>query len=151
LIVFRNPIIWGATAGLAINFSGFGLWDPIATMLTLLGNAALGAGLLAVGAGLRVKAALRPSLLVWTGAICKLVLTPALVFLLAWMTGLKGEAFEVAMICAAVPTAMNGYVLARTMGGDAELYAATATVQTAFSFLTIPLIIWISRELPWFG
>jgi malonate transporter len=30
-------------------------------------------------------------------------------------------------LCAAVPTAMNGYLLARQMGGDAPLYAAVAT------------------------
>ncbi len=148
-IVIRNPIIWGAMTGLAVNLSGLGLWEPIATSLDLLGNAALGAGLLAVGAGLRMKSALKPSLLVWIGVISKLLVTPVLVVLLSYLTGLEGVAFEAAMICAAVPTAMNGYVLARTMGGDAELYAATATVQTVLSFVTIPLIIWISRHLPW--
>ncbi len=55
------------------------------------------------------------------------------------------------MICAAVPTAMNGYVLARTMGGDAELYAATATVQTVLSFGSVPLVIWLARHLQWLG
>jgi malonate transporter len=150
-VVVRNPIIWGAMIGLAANVSGIGIWEPVHTTLDLLGRAALGAGLLAVGAGLRIKAALKPSLLVWTGVICRLVITPLLVVLLALATGLKGEAFEAALICAAVPTAMNGYILARTMGGDAELYAATATVQTALSFGTIPVVIWLSRHLPWLG
>jgi hypothetical protein len=45
-------------------------------------------------------------------------------------------------LCAAVPTAMNGYILARQMGGDAPLYAAVTTVQTVASFLTIPLVMW---------
>ena len=150
-IVTRNPIIWGAFIGLTLNFTGLGIWEPLYTTLDLLGSAALGAGLLAVGAGLRVKAALRPSVLVWTGVLARLVVTPLLVLLLALATGLSGEAFEAAMICAAVPTAMNGYVLARTMGGDADLYAATTTVQTALSFGTIPLVIWLSRHLPWLG
>jgi predicted permease len=150
-VVIRNPIIWGAMIGLAINFSGLGLWEPAQTTLDLLGSAALGAGLLTVGAGLRIKAALNPSLLVWTGVILRLALTPILVVLLAWLTGLRGEAFEAAMICAAVPTAMNGYVLARTMGGDAELYAATATVQTVLSFGSVPLVIWLARHLQWLG
>ncbi len=148
-VVVRNPIIWGALTGLAINFAGLGLWEPLGTAIDLLGNAALGAGLLIVGAGLRIKAALKPSALVWLGVVSKLLVTPGLVLVLAYLTGLSGEAFEAAMICAAVPTAMNGYVLARTMGGDAELYAATATVQTALSFISIPLIIWISRHVPW--
>jgi malonate transporter len=37
---------------------------------------------------------------------------------------------------------MNGYLLARQMGGDAPLYAAVATVQTVASFLTIPAVMW---------
>ncbi len=150
-VVTRNPIIWGAIIGLMLNFVGLGIWEPLQTTLDLLGGAALGAGLLAVGAGLRIKAALKPSVLVWTGVMVRLAVTPLLVLLLALATGLSGEAFEAAMICAAVPTAMNGYVLARTMGGDAELYAATATVQTVLSFATIPLVIWLSRHLHWLG
>lgn len=146
-IVLKNPIIWGALSGLAINLSGLGLWPPLETGLDLLGRAALGAGLLAVGAGLRIKSALRPGLLVWVGTLVKLILTPALVVMLSFVTGLSGIAFEAAIITAAVPTAMNGYVLARTMGGDAELYAATATVQTALSFLTIPAWIWLVRAV----
>ncbi|MDX1717157.1 MAG: AEC family transporter [Anderseniella sp.] len=144
-VVLKNPIIWGAVAGLLINLSGLGLWEPLETGLDLLGRAALGAGLLAVGAGLRVKAALKPDTLVWTGTIMKLAITPIVVIVLSHFTGLDGVVFEAAVITAAVPTAMNGYVLARTMGGDAELYAATATVQTALAFITIPAWIWIGR------
>jgi malonate transporter and related proteins len=146
-VVLKNPIIWGAMAGLAINLSGLGLWAPLETGLDLMGRAALGAGLLAVGAGLRVKAALKPDLLVITGTFVKLVITPALVIVLSLFTGLEGVVFAAALITAAVPTAMNGYVLARTMGGDAELYAAIATVQTALSFITIPAWIWIGQQV----
>ncbi len=45
---------------------------------------------------------------------------------------------QVMLILASVPAAMNGYVLAKKMGGDAELYASTLTVQTVLSFLTVP-------------
>ena len=146
-VVLKNPIIWGALAGLAINLSGWGVWPPLETWLDLMGRAALGAGLLAVGAGLRIKAALKPDTLVLTGTVIKLVVTPALVIALSYLTGLDGVVFATAIITAAVPTAMNGYVLARTMGGDAELYAAIATVQTALSFITIPVWIWIGQWL----
>lgn len=147
MVVLKNPIIWGAVTGLAINLTGFGLWEPLETFMDLLGRAALGAGLLAVGAGLRVRAALQPDALVLTGTFIKLIITPLLVILMSFATGLSGIAFEAAIISAAVPTAMNGYVLARKMGGDAELYAATATVQTALSFVTIPVWIWLARAL----
>lgn len=146
-VVLKNPIIWGAVSGLAINLAGFGMWEPLETGLDLLGRAALGAGLLAVGAGLRIRAALKPDALVWVGTLARLLATPILLILWSFATGLSGLAFEAALVSAAVPTAMNGYVLARTMGGDAELYAATATVQTALSFITIPAWIWVARAL----
>ena len=53
-----NPIIWGVLSGFAINLAGVAVWDPIMTILDLLGRAALGTSLLALGAGLSLKAAL---------------------------------------------------------------------------------------------
>jgi predicted permease len=48
---------------------------------------------------------------------------------------------EVAVLCTAVPTAMNGYVLAKKMGGNAPLLAAIVTMQTFLSAATIPLLL----------
>ena len=39
---------------------------------------------------------------------------------------------------------MNGYLLAKQMDGDAELYAAVATIQTVVSFFTIPLVLYLT-------
>jgi hypothetical protein len=48
-----------------------------------------------------------------------------------------------AMLSASVSTAMNGYILARQMGGDADLYAATASLQVVISMVSIPLALWL--------
>jgi predicted permease len=61
--------------------------------------------------------------------------------------GLTGPAFVACMVSAAVPTATSAYVLARQLGGDAPLVATTLTVQTAISFLTIPLFIWLAQTM----
>jgi len=145
--IAKNPLIQGCAIGLAINLLGISLWQPLQTLLDILGRAALGAGLLAVGAGLRVRHALKPSREIWLSAALKLVLTPLVSALAALMFGLTGEAFEIAMICASVPTAMNGFILARKMGGDAELYAGAVTVQTALAAVSMPVIIVLARAL----
>jgi hypothetical protein len=44
-------------------------------------------------------------------------------------------------LSASVPTAMNGYLLAKQMGGDAPLYAAISTIQTVAAFFTMPLVL----------
>ena len=145
-MVLLNPLIWGCMVGLTINLLEIPVWNPIMTLLDLLGGAALGAGLLCVGAGLRVRHALKPSREVWVGVVMKLVAMPVLVAALAVTFGITGLAFQTVIVCAAVPTAMNGFLLARQMGGDAELFAATVTVQTVLSFMTIPLLVYLANQ-----
>jgi predicted permease len=59
--------------------------------------------------------------------------------------GLTGTNLALLTLSAAVPTAMNGYVLAKQMGGDADFYAAAATVQTALAFFTIPIAMYLAN------
>ena len=60
---------------------------------------------------------------------------------------LEGDTLTMLALSAAVPTAMNGYLLAKQMGGDAPLYAAAATVQTVAAVVTIPLVLYFSGQL----
>jgi predicted permease len=139
--VFTNPMIMGCSAGLVVNLLSIPVYAPIMTTLDILGNGALGLGLILVGTGLRLRAALRPTRDVWVGVALKLLVFPLFIIGLALLFGLTGDALVIAVICASVPTAMNGYLLAKEMGGDAPLYAAVVTVQTAVSFLSIPLFL----------
>ena len=66
---------------------------------------------------------------------------------LALLFGISGQVLVLLGICGSVPTALNGYLLARQMGGDAPIYAAIATLQTAFSFLSIPAVIAAAEAL----
>ena len=140
LTIVKNPLIWGIGLGLALN--GMEIWPPIMSTLDLLGRSALGMSLLALGAGLSLKAALNPSKEMLIGIIGKLFFTPLVMMSAAYAFGVTGLERDVLLIASAVPTAMNGYVLARKMGGDAELYATISTVQTVVSFVTIPLFLW---------
>lgn len=145
-VIFRNPFIWATTLGLLINLSGIPIYAPVMSTLSMLGGAALACGLLMVGAGLRVEEIRRPSPAVWLGTLLKLLGMPLLVTLWSLVFGISGVAFLACLVCAAVPTAMSAYVLARQMGGDAPLVATTVTLQTALSFVTIPLLIWLAQS-----
>lgn len=146
-IIFRNPFIWATFIGLAINLAGIRLYGPVLATLELLGGGAIAASLLMVGAGLMLKEALAPTRAALAGCGLKLLGMPAVVALWAWGLGVTGDTLIVAIICAAVPTAANGYVLARQMGGDAPLQAAMMTLQTVASFITIPGLIWLTQRL----
>jgi malonate transporter and related proteins len=140
--IIGNPLILGCMAGLVINALPFGLYEPAAEAVDLIARASLGLGLLMVGAGLKITDALRPGPAVLTPVALKLIVFPVIMVGLAVGFGLSGETVLILALCAAVPTAMNGYLLARQMGGDAPLYAAITTVQTVASFLTIPAVMW---------
>ena len=140
-----NPILWSVLLGLSINLAQIPVWNPLMSILDLLGRGALGLSLLALGAGLSIQAALKPSPELLLGLFGKLFITPAVMAAWAILFGVNGLAFMVLMVCASVPTAMNGYLLAKKMGGDAELYAATSTLQTVVSFASIPLVLWLAE------
>ncbi len=140
--IIGNPLILGCMAGLVVNALPFGLYEPLAESVDLIARASLGLGLLMVGAGLKITDALRPGPAVLTPVALKLLVFPIIMVALAVGFGLSGETVMILALCAAVPTAMNGYLLARQMGGDAPLYAAITTVQTVASFLTIPAVMW---------
>lgn len=142
-----NPIVLSCLAGLLMNAAPFGIYPPLEQAIDLLARSALGLGLLMVGAGLRVNDALRPSKLAFLSVFLKLVVLTVFMVGLGRAFGLDGEVLVLMAICGSVPTALNGYLLARQMGGDAPLYAAIATLQTAASFLTIPAAIAITERI----
>jgi hypothetical protein len=141
-----NPMILGSLAAILFRLLPFQLYGPLNQTLALIGNAALGMGILAIGASLRLGD-LRPRVALLLPVALKLLLFPAMLVGTAVAFGITGNQLSYLALCAAVPTAMNGYLLARQLGGDAELYAAVTTVQTVASFLTIPAVLATTAQI----
>jgi malonate transporter len=138
----RNPLIIACLAGIAINVTGLGLAEPIERFFALLGRAAPAVGLLCVGAGLDIVAARAGKVWVVLSAILKLVAMPLIAFGIAQALGVGGLAAKVLILFHALPTAPSAYILARQLGGDAQLMAGILTAQTALAVVTLPL--WIA-------
>ena len=147
VMVLRNPLIWSVLAGIAINVSGIPLPAIAVSFLEILGRGALALGLLAVGAGLELDKALRPSAAVVATVVLKLAVMPAIAIALAVWFGLSGPALLVVAIASSVPSAPGAYILARQMGGDAPLYAHILTMQTLIALLTIPAVLAIVNRI----
>ncbi|MDN6180023.1 MAG: AEC family transporter [Halomonas subglaciescola] len=139
LALMKNPLILACLLGVGLNLSGVGLPGWSEDAVTLVGRAALPLGLLAVGVALRLPALLRLNRGVFAAAGVKLVLMPGLALALAWLLRLDPISRDVALLFAALPTATSAYILARQLGGDAELMAAIITGQTLLAMLTLPL------------
>lgn len=139
--ILTNPMIIGSVLGVTVNLLEIPIYDPLMQAVDLVADTSLSLGLIMVGAGLKLADALKPRPLALLPVVLKLVFMPLVMTGAAYALGLRGEQLLTIAMGASVPTAMNGYVLAKQMGGDAPLYAAVATLQTIASFFTIPMVL----------
>ena len=139
--ILTNPMIIGSVLGVLVNLSGVRIYAPLMQTVEFVADTSLSLGLIMVGAGLKLADAMRPRPLALLPVALKLVFMPLIMTGAAYALGLRGEQLLTIAMGASVPTAMNGYVLAKQMGGDAPLYAAVATLQTIASFFTIPMVL----------
>ncbi len=139
--IVTNPLIISVLAGIALNASGLRLPEPAALALEMIARLSLPLGLILVGAGLVLVMPRNAWAAIGLATFAKLLLAPAIFAACAWAFGLRGPELAMFTLCACGPTAMNGYLVARAMGGDAPLFAAMTTAQTAFCFVTLPLVL----------
>ena len=137
--IARNPLVIATVCGLLYNVFGPELGDSVSAVLNRLGGAAVTLGLLAVGAALR-WGRIEGS---WAGAgwivVVKLMLLPAIAWLVGRQLGLEGMMFELLILFAALPSASSAYILAMRMGGDGPGVAWLISATTLLAMPTIAL------------
>jgi hypothetical protein len=146
LSILRNPFVFSSLGGVAWQISGLELPAMALQVLDMIGRGALGLALLTVGAGLRLGDAVSAWPPVAAAVLLKLLAMPLLMAGMLMLMGVEGQAFAVAMLCAAVPTGSGAYVLARQMGGDAPMVANMLTLQVAAAAVTIPLVLYLTTS-----
>jgi malonate transporter and related proteins len=141
----QHPLVVSSLAGFAWNAAGLALPGFADQTLALLGQTALPAGLLSVGAAMRVERGQGPlAAHVWWLAV-KLAVLPAMALGLALAFGIRGMQASILLLCAALPTATNAYILAVRMAGDGRAVATQITIGTVISMATIPA--WLAIPL----
>jgi predicted permease len=137
----RNPIIVAVAIGGAMNLLGLGRLPVVSPTVQALAAASLPLGLLAVGAGLDLKAMRGAGRGVALSAGLKLLAAPAATGALGASLGVEGTALAVLVLFNGAPCAAASYVIARQMGGDHRLMAAIVTGETLLAALTMPLLL----------
>ncbi|WP_421694967.1 AEC family transporter [Aestuariivirga sp.] len=144
LSILKNPFVFSSLGGVAWQLSGLHVPGMALQVLDMIGRGALGLALLTVGAGLQLGSVVKAWPPIAAATVLKLLAMPALMAGALWLMGVHGQAFAVALLCAAVPTGSGAYVLARKMGGDAPMVANILTMQVIAAALTIPLVLWLA-------
>ena len=135
----RNPLVTSTLAGFAWNLSGLPMPGFLDRTLDLLAQSALPAGLLAVGAALRVERGQASAAAHSWWLAVKLFALPVAAWACVKAFGLEGTAGGVLVLWAALPTASTAYILAVRMGGDGPSVATQITAGTLISMATLPL------------
>ncbi|KIZ47872.1 MULTISPECIES: AEC family transporter [Rhodopseudomonas] len=133
-----NPLVVGCVIGILLQVTHIGLPPGIEGCVKALGQASLPLGLLCVGAALDWEAlgrGLKPTIFA-SGA--KFILMPLATALICFWLKLDREAIIIAVLFQALPTASSSYVMARQLGGDAELMAGIVAFQTILAILAVP-------------
>ncbi len=141
LAIAKNPIIVACVVGILLNMSGTGLPSISDGFLEILGRAALPLGLIAVGAGLKLKGDGGSLGTLVAPVVGKLLVLPVLTAFTCSLLGLSGVPAYVAILFNALPVASSSFILARQLGGDADLMARIITIQTAAAMITLPLLL----------
>ena len=141
--VARNPVIVGALVGLGLAVTHTTLPPLIARPLTALAGTGSPVALIALGAVLGQKRrGLRRivELPVLLATVLKLLVFPALVYVLSKALGVPTDIRRVAILLAACPTAVNVFIQAKAYNVYAEGASRTVAVTTAVSIVSLSVM-----------
>ena len=141
--IFSNPLMIGLGLGLAANLTGLSLPVPVYDTIAMLAGAALPVALFALGGVLTryaIKAEIGEALII---SVFSLVVCPALAWLLAGQVfGLPEPFVRAAVVMAAMPPGINGYVFAAMYDRAVGTVASSVLLGTTLSLLTIT--VWLA-------
>lgn len=133
--------IWGVIFGLIFNFFNIPLFYVAENVIDYFGQATIPLIMLSLGLSLDFKNVgenIKDSLAV---SVIKLVIAPAIIFILLLALNIKGMAFNIAILEAGMSTAGNALVLAIEYGLDADLMGSMIFTNVVLSVFTLTAII----------
>ncbi|MCW5750367.1 MAG: AEC family transporter [Alphaproteobacteria bacterium] len=140
-LIATNPMILACLVGIALNLSEIRLPPVAGPVIDALGRAALAFGLMAVGAALDLRAARQGSAVIAGICTLKLLVFPLLMWCAATLLGIEGLTRAIMVLWAAMPISPASYILARQLGGNAQLMAAAISATTlAAAFSVAPVL-----------
>jgi len=138
---FRNPLVAGAAAGMAVSVAGLSLPGPASSFFTILGRAAGPTALFSLGLFLATHKF--PAIGAVAGkvsaiAAAKMLALPAIAIGAAYMLGIRdGHALAALSLFTLVPTGVGAFIMASQYKIYTTETAAAVSVTTVLSLLTI--------------
>ncbi|MGW8304123.1 MAG: AEC family transporter [Desulfobacterales bacterium] len=142
LKIAGNPIILSALAGILVSLTALPVPLVLGRCLDILSGLAVPLALLIIGASLSFDMVQSKLKAVLSCGLLKLILLPAIGFILYRLFNVMPQAYLPGIILLASPTASVTYVMAKEMHGDSEFAVAAISLNTLLSAVTFTL--WLS-------
>lgn len=144
LEVLKVPMLYAVIAALLLKSLNIKIWTPLWFSLDSLGKGLVPLALVTLGAQLaKHKFTLSYSSRVYCSNFIRLIVSPALAYLLVLLMGIHGEAAQILIISSAAPTAVNAVLLAIQYGREPEYASQVTLTSTLFSAFTVSLTIFL--------
>tara|TARA_Y100000782_G_scaffold28123_2_gene31443 strand:+ start:53202 stop:54206 length:1005 start_codon:yes stop_codon:yes gene_type:complete len=143
--IVKNPLIIAVLLALPFSYFDFQLPEVAEKTGRYFANLTLPLALLAIGGSLNLASLRSTSAHATWATISKLILMPLILTFAAWSYGFKGQDLAMLMILFGCPTAAASFVMAKGMGGNAELAANIILMTTLGSVLTLSAGIYLLR------
>lgn len=136
----REPLVWGAIAGLVFMLTGWSIPDWLGNTLDLIGQIAIPLMLITLGVAisrLQPRAVGRATIL----SLVRLAICIAVPLAVGTWFGLAGMALGVLVLQISAPVAVTSYMLAAKYHARAEEVAGLVVVSTLISLIAIPAVL----------
>lgn len=137
----KNPLILAIIVGFVFSVANAKDVPIIHETTRLLGLGAIPVLLLGLGANIKIRNLSNQMGPLIISCVLKLAIFPLIVYFFSGYFEFNTTEKIVLVIFGCVPTAVSSYTLAKQLGGETELMTSIITLQTALSFITIPLIL----------
>jgi hypothetical protein len=143
--IVRNPLVLSTSSALILNLIGVSMPSFLNPVLDRMGQASLGLGLMAAGAGMAWTALRDAKTLATAVLLVKHLAAPLIAWALARGFGLSPMETLVLLAFAATPTASSCFILASRMGFNGALVASLVTLSTVLVAASLVLALGFLR------
>ncbi|RVU29981.1 AEC family transporter [Neptunomonas marina] len=145
--ILKNPLIIAVLLALPFSYFGFTLPAVINRTGDYFADITLPLALMAVGASLNLKSLKHTSSMAFWATATKLVLIPFVLTCVAALLGFADQDVVLMFVLFGTPTAAASFIMAKAMGGNAELAANIILTTTLGSIVSLGAGIFILKML----
>ena len=141
LTVLKLPVSWALVAAPLIRLLDIALPVGVTRGAAMLAGAAVPMVLVALGVQMAHSTTLKPSPPTALAVLLRVIVMPLVAWGVAVVLQLPALTTASLVLCWAMPTAVNVFMLAREYGSDPEMAASAVVLSTLSSIVTIAIVI----------